>query len=148
MLEDDLIKMSAPTLAAIKTGSLFAYTYDCCYKLFSELAGVNEKLNKKGVYVTILNLSTEKTLIYVYRKSDLLKLLKDSLYRLFLETEGYSSTLRDAAVSDEEFIKLHLETLSKKLSCSVNFPHEIGIFLGYPLEDVKGFIENKGKNYK
>ncbi|MCR5154354.1 MAG: DUF3793 family protein, partial [Lachnospiraceae bacterium] len=25
---------------------------------------------------------------------------------------------------------------------------EIGIFLGYPLEDVKGFIENKGKNYK
>ena len=29
----------------------------------------------------------------------------------------------------------------------MGFPHEIGIFLGYPLEDVKGFIENNGKKY-
>ena len=28
------------------------------------------------------------------------------------------------------------------------FPHEIGLFLGYPLEDVQGFIENCGKNYR
>ena len=27
------------------------------------------------------------------------------------------------------------------------FPHEIGLFLGYPPEDVKGFIENKGRNF-
>lgn len=31
--------------------------------------------------------------------------------------------------------------------CEV-FPHEIGLFLGYPPEDVKGFIENKAQNYK
>ena len=29
-----------------------------------------------------------------------------------------------------------------------DFPHEIGIFLGYPLWDVEGFIANKGQNYK
>lgn len=28
------------------------------------------------------------------------------------------------------------------------FPHEIGIFLGYPFEDVEGFIKNKGRNCK
>ena len=27
------------------------------------------------------------------------------------------------------------------------FPHEMGIFLGYPLGDVKGFIVHGGKNY-
>jgi hypothetical protein len=27
------------------------------------------------------------------------------------------------------------------------FPHEIGLLLGYPIEDVEGFIANKGKNY-
>ena len=27
------------------------------------------------------------------------------------------------------------------------FPHEIGLLLGYPIEDVVGFIEQKGKNY-
>ena len=29
---------------------------------------------------------------------------------------------------------------------SEDFPHEIGIFLGYPLGDVIGFIDNAGKN--
>ena len=27
-------------------------------------------------------------------------------------------------------------------------PHEVGLFLGYPLADVVGFIENEGKNCK
>ena len=27
------------------------------------------------------------------------------------------------------------------------FPHEMGLLLGYPLDDVTGFIEQKGKNY-
>ncbi|MDR2477269.1 MAG: DUF3793 family protein [Treponema sp.] len=29
-----------------------------------------------------------------------------------------------------------------------DFPHEIGFFLGYPLEDVLGFVLHKGRNYK
>ena len=37
----------------------------------------------------------------------------------------------------------HLKYRLLKRTC---FPHEIGVFLGYPLEDVKGFIDNKGKN--
>jgi hypothetical protein len=28
------------------------------------------------------------------------------------------------------------------------FPHEIGLFLGYPVEDVLGFVEHRGRNYK
>ena len=27
------------------------------------------------------------------------------------------------------------------------FPHEIGLLLGYPVEDVLGFIRHQGKNY-
>ena len=33
--------------------------------------------------------------------------------------------------------------LARILSGSEPFPHEIGLFLGYPPEDVLGFIENK-----
>lgn len=29
----------------------------------------------------------------------------------------------------------------------VEFPHEMGVLLGYPAEDVRGFIENKGRNF-
>ena len=28
---------------------------------------------------------------------------------------------------------------------AADFPHEIGVFLGYPLEDVVGFIRHRGK---
>lgn len=37
--------------------------------------------------------------------------------------------------------------LQKRLE-EPEFPHEIGIFLGYPLEDVDGFITHQGENCK
>ena len=36
----------------------------------------------------------------------------------------------------------------KKRLAEDDFPHEIGVFLGYPLGDVVGFIENRGLNCK
>ena len=36
----------------------------------------------------------------------------------------------------------------EKLRKDSEFPHEIGLFLGYPAEDVKGFIENKAASSK
>ena len=40
-----------------------------------------------------------------------------------------------------------LEQLSYRLRTQPEFPHEIGVFLGYPLRDVIGFIENHGRNF-
>jgi len=40
-----------------------------------------------------------------------------------------------------------LQQLSRRLCCEADFPHEIGVFLGYPLYDVVGFIENAGRNF-
>ena len=34
---------------------------------------------------------------------------------------------------------------SRAVRAGTDFPHEIGVFLGYPLEDVIGFIRNKGQ---
>ena len=41
----------------------------------------------------------------------------------------------------------YLMRLSKRLNENGDFPHEIGLFLGYPVKDVEGFIENKGENF-
>ena len=38
--------------------------------------------------------------------------------------------------------------LVDRLKESPEFPHEIGLFLGYPPEDVKGFIENHALHSK
>ncbi len=40
-----------------------------------------------------------------------------------------------------------LRQLGLRLRGCQDFPHEIGVFLGYPLEDVRGFIANQGRNY-
>ena len=54
----------------------------------------------------------------------------------YLERFGYSSC---SAVED------YLELLKRRFCAAegnrLSFPHEIGVFLGYPLKDVKGFIE-------
>ena len=41
-----------------------------------------------------------------------------------------------------------MDRLSERMRANNGFPHEIGVFLGYPPEDVMGFVRNKGKNYK
>lgn len=38
-----------------------------------------------------------------------------------------------------------MNRLAERIQQEPQFPHEIGIFLGYPVEDVLGFIENKEK---
>ena len=40
-----------------------------------------------------------------------------------------------------------LRQLAARLCLEEAFPHEIGVFLGYPLDDVKGFIRHKGRDY-
>ena len=38
--------------------------------------------------------------------------------------------------------------LKLQRSQGAEFPHEIGLFLSYPPEDVQGFIENHAQNFK
>lgn len=40
-----------------------------------------------------------------------------------------------------------LDQLGARFSCATGLPHEIGFFLGYPYEDVMGFIEHRGRNF-
>ena len=51
---------------------------------------------------------------------------------------GYAST-------DVEYALLRLK---ERFGVGDKFPHEIGLFLDYPLGDVVGFIENEGRNFK
>ena len=41
-----------------------------------------------------------------------------------------------------------LGQLMRRFRSESEFPHEIGLFLGYPPEDVKGFIDNNAENCK
>jgi hypothetical protein len=53
--------------------------------------------------------------------------------------------LAEYGYTDGMSIRDKLQRLAGRMSCE-GFPHEIGAFLGYPVEDIRGFINNSGKN--
>lgn len=135
-LETCLIAHCAPTLASLKTASLFCLTVPDGEELEEQVRAWNSLLNGKGLFVTVLRRGTVKALIYVCRLSHLRADLQKPGVAEFLAGYGYRDMGAEAA----------LNRLKIRLGEAAEFPHEIGVFLGYPLEDVEGFIRHGGKN--
>lgn len=135
MFEKYLIDHCAPTLASLKTGSLFNLPLSEADDLPEQTQRWNRELGEKGITLYILRFCNRGALVYVCRTSRLEKELTKPEVQRFLSGYGYRAFGTDYAV----------ERLKQRLCTEDSFPHEIGIFLGYPLEDVKGFIENAGK---
>ena len=138
MLEKYLIAHCAPTLASLKTASLFCMSVLSEQDLEGQIKDWNSRLWEKGLFLMVLKRYKDKALVYVWRKSHLQADLKKAGVANFLAQYGYRHT----------DLKYALTRLRQRLNSSNSFPHEIGIFLGYPLEDVVGFIQNAGKNCK
>lgn len=135
-LEPSLIEHCSPTLARLKVGSLFSFPSPCWETLFEEASRLNTLLNEKGLCLRIVRADEKRALCYLYRVDELANTLNRLDEAAFLKECGYESLcLCDA-----------LDTLCERMSCSGDFPHEVGVFLGYPLSDVLAFIEHKGQN--
>ncbi len=138
MSEELLVRHCSPTLAGLKTGNLFNCKFESKAELIAAIEYMNNMLNSKGVYVYLLKLWGDRALIYVFRPNKLKADLSRESSKKLLVKAGYRGNN----------IKEYLEYLSERICKCEEFPHEIGLFLGYPVEDVEGFIKNKGKNCK
>ena len=138
MLEAEIIAHCAPTLAGIKTANMFTYTSGNRNDLQKEIEEENKKLNNRGVFVEVLRRSEHKALVYVYRKKRLQQDLSCEGACILLKNCGYECQEADCCI----------RKLQERFFENDCFPHEVGLFLGYPLDDVTGFIEQKGKNYQ
>ena len=136
MLDKYLIEHCAPTLACLKTANLFCVAESIEFDLENQLKVWNKLLEQKGLFLMQLRRQDNRSLIYICRSSSLLEDLQKPGVKTFLAEQGYENTDIHGA----------LKTLKEKMEKDGTFPHEIGIFLGYPLGDVIGFIQNKGKN--
>lgn len=138
MSEQFLVSHCSPTLAGLKTASMFNYSCKSKDNLVYWITKWNRELNGKGVHIELLKITDRWALVYVYRrnrlKEDLEKLGVDS----FLMPFGYKNCSVDYCI----------DRLKERVNKNEEFPHEIGVFLGYPLKDVTGFIENEGQNSK
>ena len=138
MLELYLIQHCAPTLAGVKSANLFTCPIQDAKMLQKMIDSHNQLLNPKGVHITLLRVRKSAALIYVYRPHALQNDLADRRARELLLQYGYLPENLNACV-------IHL---IHRLCSAEEFPHEIGLFLSYPPEDVLGFILNSACNHK
>ncbi|MBQ7346941.1 MAG: DUF3793 family protein [Clostridia bacterium] len=137
MSERMLIQHCSPTLAGLKTGNLFSCSYQNVQEMRACLRTFNRRLGKKGLRVLPVKYHEGRALIYVYRPKQLARDLYDDSARQILGARGYSCDSPEKCIVQ----------LVRRLQAAEDFPHEIGLFLGYPPEDVSGFIEGADCKY-
>lgn len=138
MIEKCVIEHCSPTLAGLKPAGLFSCEAASEEEVLEQIRELNQRLAQKDIVVSVMRKKDGRALIYVYRKNMLKKELEKEETAEFLRAYGYGGLTPEKCVA----------RLRHRLAESGEFPHEIGVFLGYPLGDVKGFIENQGKNCK
>ncbi|MBQ9279298.1 MAG: DUF3793 family protein [Lachnospiraceae bacterium] len=132
MKDNYVVKHCSPTLAGLKTGSLFSVSGESRETINNDLRALNEVLRKKGLRIIPLRYTNKYVLIYLYRFKRLKEDLMRPETRKILCNKGYNCSNPDMCVAQ----------LVEHLKNDKDFPHEIGLFLGYPEKDVKGFMKN------
>ncbi len=138
MSEEMIVRHCSPTLAGLKTGNIFTCPFGDVAEMRNNLRNWNRMLVKKGLRVLPLRFQNNRALVYVYRPTHLSRDLQHDVACRLLQERGYGMKTPERCI-------LHL---MKRLGECDEFPHEIGLFLGYPPEDVCGFIENKAEYCK
>ena len=136
MSEELLIAQCAPTLADLKTGSLFTCPVDDPARLRESIRRYNAQLVPKGLCLLPMRIENGRMLLYLYRPSRLRRDLAQAQAAAMLAKRHYP--IGDPALCVTELVH--------RLQTEDAFPHEIGLFLGYPPEDVEGFILHRAQN--
>jgi hypothetical protein len=138
MPEEAVILHGAPTLAGIKTGNIFRCAYESENEMRTSLRQWNRAFSEKGLRVIPLSFRGNKALLYLYRPARLLHDLDNEKAADILKACGYCAKTPGQC----------LGCLVRRIQTETEFPHEIGLFLGYPAEDVQGFMEHQGSGCK
>ena len=136
MSEEMILRHCSPTLAGLKTGNIITCEYESASVLYENMREWNRVLGRKHLRMLPLSYFGGKAIVYIYRPSALRRDLDTEGARDLLDELGYPRSSPERCISE----------LSVRLRRHKSFPHEIGLFLGYPLGDVIGFIDNEGKN--
>lgn len=133
-IETKMALQCAPTIVGIKCSNLLIVSNDSGAK-------VRMILKKTGIMHYCLLRQENKTIYLLFRKEDLNRYLQEKNVQQLLKVNGYDDLSLSGILRE---FRHRYETYMYK---DGGFPHEIGILLGYPIEDVKGFIQHKGENY-
>ena len=89
MAEEILIRQGAPTLAGIKTGSLYPCPCEDREALMTDIQRMNRQLSPKGLCLLPLRFLAGQALLYLYRPAGLRRDLWDAQASELLRQAGY-----------------------------------------------------------
>lgn len=138
MSEENIIQHCSPTLAGLKSAAMFSTPFTTRSEAINALIRLNSSVCPMGLKAILLRYRGQKALIYIYRPDMLSRELERPDALELLRSRGYCFRDLDEAIAE----------LVERVDKCPSIPHEIGLFLGYPPEDVKGFIENNAACYK
>lgn len=125
-----LLQLLGPVIFGVKPAEIISFSHSDkqnVYKL-TEIKHILDKNNK--ISYKEFSYCNKCTKILFYNSTELNNTLSEYRNLKFLKSIGYPSQY--------EF-NLYLEFIIEKMRTG-NIPDEIGVFLGYPLKDVLGFI--------
>lgn len=132
--DETLIRCSAPSLCGIKPASLFSLRRECLAEGWEKLRRWRGDFMKAGRYLVPVKKDGGRFLMFVFDRSLLEKIICGEENSSYLGKKGYPlGNGLDGILSE----------LLHRLAFSPSFPHEIGLFLGYPLCDVVGFEKDR-----
>nr|WP_308000118.1 DUF3793 family protein [uncultured Merdimonas sp.] len=131
-LQFQLILQCAPFLKGIKVACIMNLERRFLWELREILEGT-------GISYQVLAICKERCLIILFRRKEMEAYLQREEIREFLGEYGY--VMQDLNGTFQRLAE-RIDRYSRQDIC---FPHEIGAFLDYPVEDVRGFIENDGQ---
>lgn len=131
------MRCGAPALCGIKPSCLFSIRREQYNE--RKLREWKAALTEDGKYVVALPRTKTRMLFFVYDRSLLERQCSTCKIRQYLLQKGYPV--------ESGFCPLLAELLHR-LVAEKTFPHEVGVFLGYPLEDVVAFEKMAGTQFR
>ena len=123
----------SPFITGLKVSNLFAISILQYSKLEYILTVSNYSF--KRLYYT-----KNKVIYLLYDEKKLKEYLRKDIVRKILYKLGYPyNTHKDI----DKLLVIFKEKYARYMEKKEAFPHEMGIFLGYPIEDVVGYLKNK-----
>lgn len=123
----------APVLKGVKVSNLMTVKPGQWHQ-------IRQQLRKSRIICIPLYADARREVLFLYRYEQLETLLKQKEVRKFLM--GYGYAFFDVA----EVLKRLRGRYQLYAGGGMEFPHELGVLLEYPVEDVEGFIRNRGEN--
>lgn len=137
--DETIIHCGAPALCGIKSACLFSMSGELFADGFDRLQEWKAQFSKEKTYFVPVKKNDGRFLIFVYNRTLLEKICAGGENRAYLLSKGYPL---------DKGLDGVLAELLHRLAMSEDFPHEVGLFLGYPLEDVTGFEKCGARDFK